>query len=85
MSELDDALNRTNTLNFEELKSELDQAKKEISADKNRTVNPVDKQEVLLVSQHKDVNPMETESSNGSLMDMSVGRNQHFDISPLQD
>ena len=88
MSELDDALNRTNTLNFEELKSELDHAKKEISADKSKsrlTVSAVDKSEVLLVSQHKDVNPMETESSNGSLMDMSVGRNQHFDISPLQD
>ena len=27
---------------------------------------------------------METESSNGSLMDMSVGPQHHFDISPLQ-
>ena len=74
-------------MNFEELKSELDKAKKDISADRptdlKSAIDPVDKREILLVSQHKDVNPMETESSNGSLMDMSDEAQHHFDISPL--
>lgn len=33
MAELDDQLSKTNTLDFEELKSELSQVKREIEAD----------------------------------------------------
>ena len=64
----------------------MDQAKKEISEDEEANPEPThtgNKQQNLIVSQHKDVNPMETESSNESLMDMSTGPNHHFDISPL--
>ena len=87
ISEIDDQLNRTNTLNFDELKTELDKAKKEIQTEEQQPIQPHEQRnqrQTLLVSQHKDVNPMMTESSNESLRDLSAGPYHNFDISPLE-
>ena len=73
-------------MNFEELKSELDMAKKEIQTEQQMPPqqHQRNQRQTLLVSQHKDVNPMVTESSNESLRDLSAGPHHHFDISPLE-